>query len=297
MSTLSTAAEPMGPRGFVVKAGALAAGTIFAGASLLGGTAVAPTTGTSLTASVQHDIVLSADETFPTFTESLQTLLNAIELGTVGQLLAVFGEDISTSSTLSALLLALNPEGTSLDDITLGLLSTDFSELLSSVEIGGVSLGAIPINELIGDFLGSQGADTSLGTVLTALGLGDYAGLLNIPFTDFSPNTTVAELLELLLGIDSTTTLNDLLVDNELDEATIGGLLGIDSSLPWNQIISGLVVGGTLTEPEGTGVLGDETLGSLLTLLLGTGAEDVTDATTLTDFLDALGIFGMLGVS
>ncbi|MCV7383642.1 hypothetical protein [Mycolicibacter longobardus] len=297
MSTLSTAAEPMGPRGFVVKAGALAAGTIFAGASLLGGTAVAPTTGTSLTASVQHDIVLSADEAFPTFTESLQTLLNAIELGTVGQLLAVFGEDISTSSTLSALLLALNPEGTSLDDITLGLLSTDFSELLSSVEIGGVSLGAIPINELIGDFLGSQGADTSLGTVLTALGLGDYAGLLNIPFTDFSPNTTVAELLELLLGIDSTTTLNDLLVDNELDEATIGGLLGIDSSLPWNQIISGLVVGGTLTEPEGTGVLGDETLGSLLTLLLGTGAEDVTDATTLTDFLDALGIFGMLGVS
>ncbi|ORW06954.1 hypothetical protein AWC16_22135 [Mycolicibacter longobardus] len=287
----------MGPRGFVVKAGALAAGTIFAGASLLGGTAVAPTTGTSLTASVQHDIVLSADEAFPTFTESLQTLLNAIELGTVGQLLAVFGEDISTSSTLSALLLALNPEGTSLDDITLGLLSTDFSELLSSVEIGGVSLGAIPINELIGDFLGSQGADTSLGTVLTALGLGDYAGLLNIPFTDFSPNTTVAELLELLLGIDSTTTLNDLLVDNELDEATIGGLLGIDSSLPWNQIISGLVVGGTLTEPEGTGVLGDETLGSLLTLLLGTGAEDVTDATTLTDFLDALGIFGMLGVS
>lgn len=297
MSTLSTAAEPMGPRGFVVKAGALAAGTIFAGASLLGGTAVAPMTGTGLTASVQHDIVLTADETFPTFTESLQTLLNAIELGTVGQLLAVFGEDISTSSTLSALLLALNPEGTSLDDITLGLLSTDFSELLSSVEIGGVSLGAIPVNELIGDFLGSQGADTSLGTVLTALGLGDYAGLLNIPFTDFSPSTTVAELLELLLGIDSTTTLNDLLVDNELDEATIGGLLGIDSSLPWNQIISSLVVGGTLTEPEGTGVLGDETLGSLLTLLLGTGAEDVTDATTLTDFLDALGIFGMLGVS
>lgn len=298
MSTCSIVEMPMGPRSFVVKASALAAGTVFAGTALLGGTAVAPTITAGLTASVQHEVTLTAS--FPTFTESLQSLLNAIDFGNMGQVLGIFGSGINTSSELSALLAALNPDNMTLDAATLGLLSTDITGLLNDVEFGGHPLGSIPIDGLIGGFIGGDGAATELGTLLGYFGLGDFAGLLNIPFTDFTPEMTVAQLLDTLMGIDGTTTLNGLLDQNGMQDATIGGLLGITTGqldAGWDKFIDGMVVGGTIADPGGSGVLGDETLGALLTALLGTGATPVVDATTLTDFLGDLGIFAMLGIS
>lgn len=298
MSTCSTVAAPIGARGFVVKAGALVAGTVFAGTALLGGTAVAPTIAAGLTASVQHEVMLTA--AFPTFSESLQSLLNALDFGNMGQVLGIFGDNISTTSSLAALLAALNPDGMTLDAATLGMLSTDITALLNDVDFGGAPLGSIPIDTLIGGFIGGDGAATELGTLLGYFGLGEFAGLLNIPFTDFSPEMTVAQLLDVLMGIDGTTTLNGLLDQNGMQDATIGGLLGITPEqldAGWDKFVDGMVVGGTLADPDGSGVLGDETLGALLTALLGTGADPVTDATTLTAFLDDLGVFAMLGVS
>lgn len=297
MSTLTITA-PMGTRGFMAKAGALTAGTALAGAALFGGVAVAPSVASSLTASVQRDYVLTAD---PTFTDSLQTLLNALDFGNIGQVLGLFGDDISTSSTLADLLGALNPTGASLDDVTGGLLSAHLTALLDEVQLpvtggGTAALGDIPIDGLLGGFIGGAGAGTSLGDLLGLFGLGDYAGLLDLPFLGLSSDTTLAQLLDDMLGIDSSTSINDLLSSNGLGDDTIGSLLGIDPSDPWNQVISDITLGGTLSDPDGTGVLGDETLGALLTSLLGTGADPVTDTTTLTDFLGDLGIFSMFGL-
>ncbi|ORV49281.1 hypothetical protein AWC02_06655 [Mycolicibacter engbaekii] len=280
-----------------MKAGALMAGTAFAGAALLGGTAVAPAISAGISASAQHEVMLTA--TYPTFAESLQSLLDAIELGNMGQVLGIFGDDIDTATTLAVLLAALNPDDMSLDTATLGMLSADITALLDDVDFGGNPLGSIPITSLLGGFIGGDGAATELGTLLGYVGLGEFAGLLNIPFTDLSPETTVAELLEALLGIDATTSLNDLLDQNGMEDATIGGLLGISPeqlAAGWDSFVSSMVVGGTLADPDGIGVLGDQTLGSLLTALLGTGADPVTDLTTLTDFLGDLGLFEMLGL-
>ncbi|MGB3283892.1 hypothetical protein [Mycolicibacter algericus] len=251
---------------------------------------------------MQHDYVLTADGDFPTFAESLQTLLTALDFGNMGQVLGLFGDDITTSSTLADLLAALNPDGVTLDAVTLGLLSTDFSDLLNEVTMPGpdgtpIPLGSIAIDSLIGGFIGGDGADTSIGDLLGIFGLGDYAGLLNLPFFELSPDTSLADLLNDMLGITSTMTLTDLLNANDLGEATIAGMLGIDPDDPWNEVISSITLGGTLSDPDGTGVLGDETLGGLLTSLLGPDATDVTDATTLTDFLGDLGIWGMLGLT
>ncbi len=299
MSTCSTVVAPIEGRGFVAKAGALAAGTALAGAALFGGAAAAPTITAGLTASVQHDYVLTAD-TFPTFTESLQSLLNAIDFGNMGQVLGIFGDGISTTSSLATLLAALNPDGMTLDDATLGLLSTDLTALLNDVELSGHPLGSIPIDSLIGGFIGGDGAATEIGTLLGYFGLGQYAGLLDLPFLNLSPTDTLASLLDSMLGIDATTSINDMLDANGMTDATIASLLGITSTqlgAGWDQFIDSMVVGGTLADPDGSGVLGDQTLGALLTALLGTGATAVTDATTLTDFLGDLGLFSMLGLS
>jgi len=292
MSTLSTIAAPIEPRGFFAKAGVFTAGTALAGAALFGGAAVAPTITSGFSASVQHDYVLTADA-FPTFTESLQTLLNTLGYGDMGQVLGLLGDNpdgtpIGTGSELSALLAALNPDGATLNDITGDLFSTDISGLLGSI-------GTTSIDSLIGGFIGGAGADTAIGTLLGYFGLGDYAGLLNLPFAGLSPNDTVAELLNSMLGITDTTTLNDLVIGNgeTLGEATLGGLLGIDGDTSWSAFLDGITLGGTLADPDGTGTLGDMSLGDLLGSLAG---GTVTDATTLTDFLGDLGIFQMLGL-
>jgi len=300
MTTISTMSAPIAPRGFAQKAGALVAGTAFAGAALFGGAVVAPTVTTSLTASVQQEFALTA---FPTFTDSLQSLLDALGFGTMGNVLGLFGTEanpITTASELSALLAALNPDGVSLDTATMGLLSADLTALLNDVQIGGVGLGDVPIDTLIGSFIGGAGADTSIGDLLGFFGLGDYAGLLDLPFAGLSPDDTLAELLNSMLGIGAGTSINDLLDANGMGDATIASLMGIEASqlsAGWDQFVDSITLGGTLSDPDGTGVLGDMTLGALLGSLLPVGSDPVTDATTLTDFLSGLDLFGMLGLT
>lgn len=309
MSACSTVATPTGPRGFVTKVGTLAAGTALAGSAVFGGAVVAPTITADLTGTVQHDIMLTAGAQTDTFVASLQNLLNALNYGDMGQVLGLFGSGISTSSDLSVLLAALNPDNMSLDTATMQLLSTDISGLLADVKMTGpdntvVTLGSVPIDQLIGSFIGGTGANESIGDVLTSLGFGPYVGLLDLPFLNLSPSDTVGALLADFMGITSTDTLNDLVINSgtgaTLGDATIASLMGITSaqlSEGWDKFVDGLTVGGTIMDPGGTGTLGDETLGALLTALLGPGASLVTDDTTLTTFLGDLGLFTMLGLS
>src|SRR5690625_7755656 len=91
MTIISTVTAPLAPRGFMAKAGTFAAGTALAGAAIFGGATVAPTITSSLAASVQHDFVLTADSDFPTFTASLQNLLDTLGYGNIGQVLSLFG--------------------------------------------------------------------------------------------------------------------------------------------------------------------------------------------------------------
>lgn len=309
MSTLSIAA-PTRARGFVAKAGVFSATAAVAGAALLGSTVVAPTFTTGLSASVQHEITLNA---FPTFTESLQNLLNTLDFGTIGQVLGLFGEDaagnpIGVGTDLSVLLGNLNPDGVSLDTVTGGLLSTDLTVLLNDVQLPvgdgtAAPLGEVPIDSLLGGFIGgADGINTSIGALLTQLGFGPYVGLLDLSFLgiDLSPNTSVADVLNDMLGVGATTSINDLLNANGFTDATVASLMGIGPeqlAAGWDQFVDGITVGGTIMDPQGTGTLGDETLGGLLTSLLGVGATPVADGTTLTDFLGGLGIWDMLGIS
>lgn len=309
MSTLSIAA-PITPRGVVAKAGVFAAGTALAGAAVFGGAIVAPTVTAGLSSSVQRDYVLTADPApmVTDFVASLQNLLNTLDFGTIGQVLGLFGDGIGTGSDLSVLLAALNPDNVSLDDATMNLLSTDLTALLSDVHLpvgGGATapLGDVPIDGLLGGFIGgADGINTSIGSLLTQFGLGPYVGLLDLSFLgiDLSPTTSVADVLNDMLGIDATTSINGLLDANGFGDATIASLMGISPeqlAAGWDQFVDGITVGGTIMDPDGTGVLGDETLGGLLSGLLGAGAPAVTDATTLTDFLSEMGIFSMLGIS
>ena len=295
MSTLSTVAAPMGPRGFVAKAGTLAAGTALAGAALLGGTTVAPVISSGLAASVQQDFALTAS---PTFSESLQSLLGLIKFGDVGQVLNFVAPGIGSDSTVAQLLAALNSDHYSLDKVTGGLLSMPFDKLLEGITIGNSNLGDVPIDTLVTSMLGGAGASATLGTVMDAMGLHDYAGFLNLPFLGLNPDsTTVADLLNMALGITSTTSINDLLEANGMDSATIGGLLDISPAqlgADWNLYVDSLNLGGSLLGGAGEN-LGSQDLGDLLGNMLGIGS--LTDDTTLTSILTDLGVFSMLGLS
>ncbi|WP_041318507.1 hypothetical protein [Mycolicibacter sinensis] len=312
MSTLTFDA-PMAPRGFMAKTGALVASTAFAGAALFGGVAVAPTVASSLSASVQHDYVLTADPApvITDFVGSLQYLLDQLGFGNIGQVLGLFGTEASpvgAGSELSVLLANLNPDNVSLDTVTMGLLSTDLTALLNDVNLpvgdgATAPLGDVPLIGLIGSFIGgTDGINTSVGDLLTALGFGPYVGLLNLAFLgiDVTPDTSVADLLNDMLGIDGSTTINTLLDDNGFGEATIASLMGISSEqlgAGWDDFLDSIKLGTSIMDPTGDGTLGAQTLGDLLTSLLGPDATDVTDATTLTDFLGDLGIWDMLGLT
>lgn len=310
MSTLSIA-TPTEPRGFMTKAGVFAASTALAGAALLGGAAVAPTVASSLSASVHHDYVLTADPApvITDFVGSLQFLLDQLGFGNMGEVLGLFGTEtspVNAASELSVLLANLNPDNVSLDAATMGLLSTDLTALLNDVELpagdGTAPLGDIPLLGLIGGFIGgADGINTDIGDLLTALGFGPYVGLLNLAFLgiDVTPDTSVADLLGDMLGIDGDTTINSLLDDNGFGDATIASLMGISPEqlgAGWDDFLDSIKLGTSIMDPAGDGSLGDQTLGGLLTSLLGVGADPVTDDTTLTDFLGGLGIWDMLGL-
>lgn len=301
----------------VVAAAAVVAGTALVGAQFAGlnpAQVLAP----------QHREVALTTGTAPTFDESLATLLNNLGIGnetvpslignttTVGSLLSSSGLDVS--SPLSALLADLNPSDLTLNAVTGGLLTETVSTLLAGSYVDGSPLGGLTIDTLATDLLGANPETTTIYQLLNTVGLGSYAGLIDLcggtsilglvcsggPITD---NSDVSALLQYLVGGNpATETVSGYLSSTDLTgtstsiaDTELGTLLGLTStqlSEPWNQFLDNITISAPLATPE---TLGNETLGALLTSLvstpnlgdLGTG-NAVTDSTTLASFLTAL---------
>lgn len=301
-----------------IRVGTVAASAVVAGGSLLGAAAVGPQLPAGPAAHVQ-DVRLAA---VPTFQESLQALLNVLGVGTVGDLLGKVGLDhevtpvgpLDTESAFSALLADMNPLGTTLNAATGDILGAPVGALLENMFIGNQPVSDLTIDTLVGDLLGqpvSGAGAADINDLFTALGLGQYSGLVDIIPNFFgtllNPNLHASDpvgyLLSSLLNVNtSTETLGELPItiggsSTTLGDADLNQLLGITTAQlnePWDQFIDNLPTSGILS-PTQT-LLGDETLGDLLTSLLphDSAIAPVIDTTLVTDYLDALGLFAGL---
>jgi hypothetical protein len=303
--------------GTATKAGAAAAGTAVVGAALFGAAQIGGLDPVAALHPAHHrEVALAAS---PTFEESFQALLDALHIGTMGQLLGTFGLDhdltppapLDTESAFSALLFDLNPAQTTLG-AAVPALGAPVGELLNTIYIGNEPISALPIDTVVGDLLGGAGSGATIQSLFDSLGLGTYAGLVDVIKNfngtlldpNLNPSDSVSDLLSSLLNQDTSTELLGNLpitVDNvttTLGNADLNQLLGITTAQlaePWDQFVDNIPTSGILS-PTPT-LLGDDTLGELLTSLLphGSALAPVVDGTEVAAFLDALGLFGPLG--
>lgn len=174
-----------------LKGGALAAAaaTFVAGA---GGQSVAQA-GPEISAPaawVHHDVALTD---YPTFTESLQTLLDDLGVGNLNQVLGGFGA-YTIDSSVALFLAGLNPNGDTLNGVaeifgislTDPLYSTTVDSLLgqgSLFLLDGVPIGYLDLGDLIDVVLGDGAGQHSLQALANAVGLGSmlsqYASMIN----------------------------------------------------------------------------------------------------------------------
>lgn len=308
------------------RVGAVAAGAVVAGTALVSAAQLGGLNPAGIFEPQQRDVALttSAVDTPPTFDESLAALLNDLGIGnetvpglvgnttTIGDVLNAGGLDVS--SPLSTLLAALNPDGVSLDAFTGGLLTETVGTLAGGLYLGGSPLDSLTIDGLATDLLGANPGSTSIYDVFNVLGLGSFAGLVDIctgtevlgicTGSTITDTSDVSALLQFLDGglNPATSTVGDWLNSTDLTgtstpigDAELGTLLGLTSAQinePWDQFLDSITITPPLASPE---TLGSETLGTLLTDLisppnlgdLGTG-DVVTDATTVASFLTAL---------
>ncbi|MBS9533864.1 hypothetical protein KIH27_09735 [Mycobacterium sp. M1] len=191
-------------RNLLVKQGsALAAATVVTGASLLGATVVGEQVAGAPLGHVQHIVTPTA---FPTFSESLQNLLNTLHVGTLNGVLAMFGvdpgstsgADFTADSTVADLLKSFNPGGQTFSQAfaALGvplsdpLYSTSGESLLGSATwtINGQTVAnPLVFHEPASFFTQPQGSvgiqdlsytDSINGTPLGNVGLGQLVDML-----------------------------------------------------------------------------------------------------------------------
>ncbi|MEB3064344.1 hypothetical protein [[Mycobacterium] zoologicum] len=176
------------PRALAIKGGTFAAATVLAGAGVLGVAAVGPEVAGAQ--SVQAQVALAA---YPTFAESLQTLLDNWNVGSLDELLGKFG--MSLDSSIASLLADLNTSGLTLEGIanTLGfslsepLYSSTVTSLLGSGSIflvNGVPIGNTDLGDVLDYLMGAPGSgDHSLSQLASALGMGSllsqYSSMIN----------------------------------------------------------------------------------------------------------------------
>lgn len=172
--------------------GALAAAVV-AGAGLLGaGTGGPQLVSPPISSAQQHQVVLTA---YPTFAQSLQTLLDNMSLGDLNQVLAALGNvpgtstPLSVSSDVSALLASFNPDGTTLSGIA-DIFGISLTEPLYSANaavnsllgtgslflVDGVPIGNMDLGELVDVVLGDGAGAHSLTDLANAVGLGALLG-------------------------------------------------------------------------------------------------------------------------
>lgn len=176
MSELSGVARP---HALGIKGGTLAAATVLAGAGLIGVATVGPQLPGAPLAAVQHNVTLVD---FPTFAESLQTLLDDMGMGDLNAVLSGFGT-FTVDSPVSGFLAALNPDGVTLNGLTnmFGISLTEplYSSTVDSLLghgslflVDGVPIGNLDLGDLIDVVLGDGAGGHSLSDLANAVGLG-----------------------------------------------------------------------------------------------------------------------------
>jgi hypothetical protein len=250
-----------------MKASVFAAGTVVAGAALIGGSSMGPVVaGTPF--AVQRDVALTSTTATDAF--NLAGLLDSISIGD--------GHFLGTS-TLSELVAAFPQAnltlGTLLSDLGLtNGLTTTLPELLTFLKVGSLE----PINALLATMPVGAGEPAVTG----ATTVGNLLADVNVPFdgsTVAIGSITVDQLLAMVTvpsgdsALSADTTLSTLLADFP----SLG-----DLTLPQISVLGGTItLTGTLSDYVKDLGLGGDTLGSLL---------GFTDKTDISDLASSLGL-------
>jgi hypothetical protein len=231
---------------------------------------------------VHHNVALVD---FPTFAQSLQTLLDTMGVGDLNAVLGGFGDipgtttPLSVSADVSALLAALNPDGITLGGVgtmfgvslTEPLYSTTGDSLLGAgglFVVGGVPIGNMDLSNVIDVVLGAGAGEHSLTDLADAVGLGSmlsqYGSLIGALGLD---NMNVEYCT---LGCDwlgNITSHPSLTASSSLDD-WLSGILGVPTTDITQHVASGL--GSTTVVPNSAYTLGEY----LHTLTAGTTPLD-----------------------
>lgn len=189
---MSGYAGTAGSPALTIKSGAVAA----AAATLVAGAGVAATTQSGLEipglSAAQTQVALTA---FPTFSESLQTLLDDMGMGNLNDVLGGFGA-FNADSSVADFLAAMNPNGDTLNGVA-EIFGLSLSEPLYSADttvdsilgtgslflVDGVPMGNVELGDLIDVFLGDGAGAHSLSDLANAVGLGSmlsqYWGMIS----------------------------------------------------------------------------------------------------------------------
>lgn len=178
------------PHALALKGGTLAAATILAGAGLAGVATVGPQFPGAPFAAVQHNVALVD---FPSFSDSLQSLLNDMGMGDLNAVLGGFGT-FDVDSSVSQFLASLNPDGVTLNGLT-NIFGISLTEPLYSATVqsllgfgsdwlvNGVPIGNLDLGDLIDVALGAGAGEHSLTDLANAVGMGSmlsqYWGMIS----------------------------------------------------------------------------------------------------------------------
>lgn len=178
---MSGYAGTAGSPALTIKSGAVAA----AAATLVAGAGVAATTQSGLAipglSAAQTQVALTA---FPTFSESLQNLLDDMGMGNLNDVLGGFGA-FNADSSVADFLAAMNPNGDTLNGVA-EIFGLSLSEPLYSANaavdsilghgslflVDSVPIGNVELGDLIDVFLGDGAGAHSLTDLANAVGLG-----------------------------------------------------------------------------------------------------------------------------
>lgn len=278
------------PHVLATKSGALAAATVLAAAGLVGVAAVGPELPGAPFAVVQHDTALTA---FPTFAESLQTVLDDFGMGDVNAVLGGFGA-FTVDSSVADFLAAMNPKGDTLNGVA-EIFGLSLSEPLYSSNaavdsilgtgslllVDGVPIGNVDLGELIDMFLGDGAGVHSLTDLANAVGLGSM-------LSQYASMITALGLQNLNV-LNCTLTCGDLLSSDTHPDLTLNSslvdwlsaILTVPTTDVTEHAYSGL--GDTTVVPDSAYTLGE---------YLHTLPVSATDSTTMDNATLGL-LFGM----
>lgn len=250
------------PHALALKGGTLAAATVLAGAGLLGVATVGPQLPGAPFAAVQNHVELVA---FPTFAESLQTLLNDMGMGNLNEVLGGFGT-FNVNSSVSQFLASLNPDGITLNGLT-NIFGISLTEPLYSATaqsllgfgsdwlVNGVPIGNLDLGDLIDVALGAGAGEHSLTDLANAIGMGSMLSQYGSLITALGLENLNVENCTLTCGALLNVTSNpDLSLNSSLTD-WLSGILGVPTTDVTQHAYSGL--GSTTVVPNSGYTLGE----------------------------------------